>query len=189
MTGVTNATADEATITVDVTPAAVPGARDLFVAGASRAKALAVFDSVDALRVTPTWAMARVGGAVFPKGLAQFEAHAYDNGADGKPDTPDDIDLGLVPAKWSLEEFAAIYDDDDLKFVGTIDGTTGVFTPNIDGPNPARKGSRNNIGDVYAVAVYTPDPVDGKAAKPLRARAHLLVTVPLYMRFEPTSSR
>ena len=58
-----------------------------------------------------------------------------------------------------------------------------MFTPNIDGPNPARKGSRNNIGDVYAVAVYTPDPVDGKAAKPLRARAHLLVTVPLYMRW------
>ena len=50
VTGVANATADEATITVDVTPAAAPGARDLFVAGASRAKALAVFDSVDALQ-------------------------------------------------------------------------------------------------------------------------------------------
>jgi quinohemoprotein amine dehydrogenase len=189
VTGVSNAAADEATITVEVTPAAVPGARDLFVAGASRAKALAVYDSVDALRVTPAWAMARVGGVVFPKALAQFEARAFDNGADGKPDTPDDIDLGLVPARWSLEEFAAIYDDDDVKFVGTIDATTGRFTPSIDGPNPARKGSRNNIGDVYAVAVYTPDGVGGKPAKPLRARAHLLVTVPLYMRFEPTSGR
>jgi hypothetical protein len=32
--------------------------------------------------------------------------------------------------------------------------------------------------------------VDGKPAKPLRARGHLLVTVPLYMRWEePGSSR
>ena len=57
-----------------------------------------------------------------------------------------------MPATWSLEEFAAIYDDDDVKFVGEIDAKTGRFTPNIDGPNPARRGSRNNIGDVYAVA-------------------------------------
>ena len=189
VTGVSNATTEEATITVNVTPAAVAGARDLFVAGASRSKALAIFDSIDGLRVTPAWAMARIGGSVFPKALAQFEAHAFDNGADGKPDTPDDIDLGLVPATWTLEEFAAIYEDDDLKYVGAIDAKTGLFTPNIDGPNPARRGSRNNIGDVYAVAVYTPESVDGKPAKALRARGHLLVTVPLYMRFEPTSGR
>jgi len=189
VTSVANVTADEATITVDVTAGAVPGMRDLFVAGASRPRALAVFDSIDAIRVTPTWAMARVGGGVFPKGLAQFEARAYDNGADDRPDTPDDIDLGLVPATWSLEEFAAIYGDDDVKFVGTIDPKSGLFTPNVDGPNPARSGSRNNIGDVYAVAVYTPESVDGKPVKALRARGHLLVTVPLYMRFEPNSGR
>ena len=118
-------------------------------------RAAAIYDSVDALKVTPAWAMARVGGAVFPKALAQFEARAFDNGPDNRPDTPDDIDLGLVPATWSLEEFAATYDDDDVKFVGTIDAKTGLFTPNVDGPNPARRGSRNNIGDVYAVATYT----------------------------------
>jgi quinohemoprotein amine dehydrogenase len=176
--------ADELVISVDVSATAPPGMRDLFVAGAARSKALAVYDSLDAIKVTPTWAMARVGGAVFPRGLAQFEARAFDNGADGKPDTPDDIDLGLVPATWSLEEYAATYDDDDVKFVGTIDAKTGRFTPNVDGPNPARRGSRNNIGDVYAVATYTPEAADGKTAKPLRARGHLLVTVPLYMRWE-----
>jgi quinohemoprotein amine dehydrogenase len=136
------------------------------------------------LKVTPAWAMARVGGAAFPKALAQFEARAFDNGPDNRPDTPDDIDLGLVPVTWSLEEFAATYDDDDVKFVGTIDAKTGLFTPNVDGPNPARKGSRNNIGDVYAVATYTAEPMTGAAAKTLRARAHLLVTVPLYMVWE-----
>jgi quinohemoprotein amine dehydrogenase len=71
-----------------------------------------------------------------------------------------------------------------VKFVGTIHPTTGLFTPNVDGPNPKRTGSRNNVGDVYAVATYTPEPVGDAAAKTLRARAHLLVTVPLYMIWE-----
>ncbi|MBA3272147.1 MAG: quinohemoprotein amine dehydrogenase subunit alpha, partial [Acidobacteria bacterium] len=126
----------------------------------------------------------------FPKALAQFEARAFDNGPDDRPDTADDIDLGIVPATWSIEEFAATYDDDDVKFVGQIDGKSGLFTPNVDGPNPARRGSGNNIGDVYAVATFTPEVMAGKPAKTLRARGHLLVTVPLYMRWEdPRTSR
>jgi quinohemoprotein amine dehydrogenase len=185
VTSVVASTPEEAMITVNVTGTASPGSRDLFVAGASRPKAVAVYNSIDNLKVSPSWTMARVGGDVFPKALAQFEARAFDNGADGKPDTGDDIDLGLVSATWSLEEFTAIYGDDDLKYVGEIDPWSGRFIPNIDGPNPERKGSRNNVGDVYAVATYTPPGADGKSSKPLRARAHLLVTVPLYMRFEP----
>jgi quinohemoprotein amine dehydrogenase len=180
----TTVAGDIATVTVDVAKTAVPGGRDLFVGGASRAKALAVYDSVDGIKVSPNWAMARVGGVTFPKGLAQFEARAFDSGPDNRADTPDDIDLGLVSASWALEEFAATYDDDDVKFVGTIDKASGLFTPNVEGPNPQRRGSRNNIGDVYVVATYTPEASDGKPAKTLRARTHLLVTVPLYMRFE-----
>lgn len=175
---------DTATIAVDVAANSAVGMRDVFVAGASRSKALAVYDRVDGIKVTPAWAMARVGGVTFPKALAQFEAHAFDNGADGRPDTPDDVDLGIVDATWALEEFAATYDDDDIKFVGQIDKTSGLFTPAVDGPNPSRKGERNNVGDVYVVATYTPEAADGKPAKPLRARGHLLVTVPLYMRWE-----
>jgi quinohemoprotein amine dehydrogenase len=185
VTRVSGITPDEATITVDVAATASPGVRDAFVGGGSRSKALAVYDSIDGLKVTPAWAMARVGGVGFPKSLSQFEANAFDSGPDGRLDTPDDIDLGLVPATWALEEYAATYDDDDVKFVGELDAKTGLFTPNVDGPNPARRGSRNNIGDVYAVATYTPESSDGKPAKTLRARAHLLVTVPLYMRWEP----
>ena len=171
-------------MSVDVAATAAIGARDVFVAGSSYPKGVAVYDSIDAIKVTPAWAMARVGGVTFPKALAQFEARAFDHGADNRPDTPDDVDLGLVDATWSLEEFAATYDDDDIKFVGEINKSTGRFTPNIEGPNTARKGSRNNIGDVYVVAVHTPAAADGKPGKPLRARAHLLVTVPLYMRWE-----
>ena len=55
-------------------------------------------------------------------------------------------------------------------------GRPWLFTPSGDGPNPKRAGNRNNVGDVWVVAeLATPDP------RPLRARAHLLVTVPLYM--------
>jgi quinohemoprotein amine dehydrogenase len=183
---VVSVTPDVAAVVVDVASGAAIGMRDLFVAGSSRPKALAVFDRIDSIKVKPDWAMARVGGGEFPKMLAQFEAWAFQNGVDGRPDTPDDINLGLVDASWSMEEYAATYDDDDIKFVGTLDAVTGRFTPNVDGPNPNRKGSRNNIGDVWVVAKYTPDADAGKPATTLRARAHLLVTVPLYMRFDPT---
>ena len=62
-------------------------------------------------------------------------------------------------------------------FVGTID-QNGLFTPSVDGPNPKRSGNRNNVGDVWVVAELAPATA---TMKPLRARAHLLVTVPLYM--------
>lgn len=183
---VISATPDVATVAVDVAKDAAPGARDLFVAGSSRSKALAVYDKIDTIKVKPDWAMARVGGETFPKMFAQFEAWGYSNGADGKPDSADDIELGLVDAAWSMEEFAAIYNDDDIKFVGTLNEATGRFTPNVEGPNPARAGSRNNIGDVWVVAKVTGDAVDGKPAPTIRARAHLLVTVPLYVVFDPS---
>jgi quinohemoprotein amine dehydrogenase len=186
---VVSATPDLATVSVDVAATAAPGARDLFVAGASRPKALAVYDKIDTIKVKPDWAMARVGGVTFPKMLAQFEAWGYSNGADGKPDSPDDIELGIVDAAWSMEEYAATYNDDDIKFVGTLNEATGRFTPNIEGPNPARSGQRNNVGDVWIVAKVLGDSIGGKPATTLRARAHLLVTVPLYMRFDPSRER
>jgi quinohemoprotein amine dehydrogenase len=190
---VSSSAPDSATVVVDVAATAAIGARDLFVAGASKPKALAVFDKIDTIKVKPDWAMARVGGATFPKMIAQFEAWAFQNGVDGRPDTADDINLGLVDAAWSLEEYAATYDDDDIKFVGTLDAVTGRFTPNVDGPNPQRKGERNNIGDVWVVAKYAdagagkPAATSGTPAATIRARAHLLVTVPLYMRFDPAT--
>ena len=184
---IVNVTPDVATVSVDVAATAAVGIRDVFVAGASKPRALAVYDRIDTIKVKPDWAMARVGGGTFPKMLAQFEAWAYQNGADGKPDTPDDVNLGLVDAAWGMEEYAVTYDDDDIKFVGALDATTGKFTPNVDGPNPQRRGSRNNIGDVWVVAKHTTEAAGSKPANTIRARAHLLVTVPLYMRFDPTA--
>jgi quinohemoprotein amine dehydrogenase len=166
-------------VEVDVAAGAAVGRRDLFAGGTMHRGALAVYDRVDYIKVTPNWNMARVGGAAFPKMFAQFEAVAYHHGPDGKPDTPDDVSLGVVPAKWTTEEYTATFEDDDRAFVGTLEPATGLFTPAEDGPNPKRSGNRNNIGDVWVVAAYTPS-----GGTPLRARAHLIVTVPLYMRWD-----
>lgn len=168
------------TVRIRVDSAAVIGARDGFVAGAPLRRAVVVYDTVSRIEVTPAAGMARVGGARFPKQYAQFEVTAWHDGPDGKPGTPDDLDLGPVDVTWSLEEYGVTYDDDDLRFVGGIDAT-GLFTPALDGPNPGRSGMRNNIGDVWVVATWQPS----GAARPMRARAHLVVTVPLYMRWEP----
>lgn len=178
VTNVTNAGPTAVTLQVAVAPDAVAGPRDLSLGGTVRPAALTVFDKIDGIQVLPRAGLARVGGVVFPKQFQQFEVMAYANGPDGKADTADDVPLGLVDAKWSLEEYPATLNDDDVKFVGAID-QHGLFTPNNDGPNPDRKGNRNNVGDVWVVATYTPD----GAKEPLRARAHLLVTVPLFMRW------
>jgi quinohemoprotein amine dehydrogenase len=167
---------------VTVAPDAPDGPRDVFVAGSRVPAAFAVYHKVDYIKVEPQAGMARVGGARMPKQLQQFETIAWTNGADGKPGTKDDIALGLADVEWTIEEYTATFDDDDKAFVGTID-RGGLFTPAEDGPNPKRSRNRNNVGDVWAVATLTSF---GGAAlpSPIRARAHLLVTVPLYMRWE-----
>jgi len=180
VTRLVRVTPEMLSVQVDVGADAQVGARDLFVAGIIERSATVVFDKVDFIKVTPPWNMARVGGVAFPKMLAQFEAVGFQNGPDGKPDTKDDLNLGRVDATWAVEEYTATYDDDDRSFVGKIDPATGVFTPADEGPNAARSGNRNNIGDVWVVASHTP----AAGGTPLRARAHLLVTVPLYMRWD-----
>jgi quinohemoprotein amine dehydrogenase len=172
---------DELVVRVRVDSSAGAGARDLFVAGAALRNAVVVYHRVDRIRVSPQAGMARVGGIQFPKQYARFEAIGYLNGPDLKPETADDIEVGPVAVTWSIEEYGVTYRDDDVAYVGTIDAS-GLFTPNVDGPNTKRAGNRNNIGDVWVVATHQPA---GTGARPLRARAHLVVTVPLYMRWEP----
>ena len=178
---VVRATPDEVVLRLGVDSTAAIGARDLYVAGAALRGAAVVYDRISRIKVTPNAGMARVGGVAFPKQFQQFDAVAYHNGVDGRPDTDDDVEIGPVPVSWSLEEYGVTFDDDDIRFVGAID-QRGLFTPAADGPNPKRSGNRNNIGDVWVVATYAPG---GRDARPLKARAHLLVTVPLYLRWEP----
>jgi quinohemoprotein amine dehydrogenase len=166
-------------VEVTVAPDAPMGSRDLVIGGAVTPRALAIYDRVDYIKISPAWNMARVGGVAFPKMFSQFEATAFSHGPDGKPETSDDVAVGPVDATWTIEEYTATFDDDDIKFVGEIGPTTGLFTPALDGPNPERSGNRNNVGDVWVVGTHKR--ADGT---PLRARAHLIVTVPLYMRWD-----
>jgi quinohemoprotein amine dehydrogenase len=179
---VVSATPRDLAVELEVAATATTGPRDLTVAGSVLPKALIVYDHIDGIRVTPDAGMARVGGVVFPKGFQTFEAVAFHNGPDGKPNTKDDWNLGRVDAKWSVEEYSATFGDDDLKWVGALD-SNGRFTPNVDGPNPERSGNRNNVGDIWVIADYTPE-----GGKPMRARAFLLVTVPIYMNWFNTEA-
>ena len=177
-------TPETLTVEVAVAPSAVPGQRDLAVRRAVLTGAVAVYDKIDYLKVLPEAALARLGGTTHPKGYQQFEARAFHRGADQKPNTPDDVDLGPVEVDWSVEEFFAVYGDDDKDFVGSL-SPTGLFTPALEGPNPKRKFSRNNYGDVWVVA--TCQPKTGETArhgKPATGRAHLVVTIPLYVRWD-----
>jgi quinohemoprotein amine dehydrogenase len=170
---------DLLTVDVDVAATARPGPRDLSFGGSTISTPVVVYTKIDNIKVVPVAGLARVGGVRFPNRPEQFEARGVSYGADGKPNTPDDLDLGPVNVRWSLEEYTATFRDDDLQFVGEI-AQSGLFTPNVEGPNPKRSGNRNNIGDVWVVATYSATGADGPA-KPVKARAHLLVTVPLYM--------
>jgi len=170
---------DVLTIELEVAADARIGPRDLSLSGSTKSSAVVVYATIDGIKVVPQAGLARVGGVAFPARPEQFEARAYSNGPDGRSGTADDLDLGPVDARWSLEEYTATFKDDDIQFVGEL-SQSGLFSPNIDGPNPKRSGNRNNVGDVWVVAAHMPAGADA-SAKPLRARAHLLVTVPIYL--------
>jgi len=174
--------ADRITVEVDVAQGVMPGKRDVAVQRSVAPAAFAVYDKVDYIKVAPEWAMARLGGGgSHPKGHQQFEAIAYNRGTDNKPNTPDDVNLGPVDAEWSMQEFFSNIGDDDKGFIGAL-SPTGLFTPAIEGPNRERKFGRNNHGDVWVVATYKPK--DQPETKPLVARSYLIVTVPLYVRWD-----
>ena len=162
---------------VAVDAAAEPGVRAITIPGVSSKLSLAVYKTIDYIRLSPEHGFARPGGGRAPKIFQQFEVSGYTNGADGKKGTADDVHLGRVtPVKWNVEEYVKRMNDDDIKFVGTLDDA-GLFTPALDGPNPQRHMSEGNVGDVWVEAWYRPE----GAKRPMGARAHLLVMPPRFL--------
>jgi quinohemoprotein amine dehydrogenase len=178
-----------ATIALQVNPNLASGIRDISLGRSTAERAIAIYDKIAYIKTLPDASMARLGGTVAAKQYAQFEAIAYAAGPDGKPQTADDIPLGPVPAHWSMSEFVSTPEDDDVKFVGSI-SDAGMFTPNLEGPNPERQKQANNFptnnwGDVWIEASY--EPSGGTAMK---ARSYLVVTIPVYVRYDqPEVSR
>ncbi len=156
------------------------GARQARIRGVDGEQSLAVYDTVDYIRLSPEQAFSRPGGIRTPKIFQQFEAVGYTNGPDGRKGTDDDMKLGRVgPVTWKLNEYVQRVNDDDVRFVGAMDAH-GLFTPAEDGPNPERHLQQGNVGDVWVEAWYQPN----GARRPMGARAHLLV-MPAKYNFQP----
>ncbi|HHW37500.1 MAG TPA: quinohemoprotein amine dehydrogenase subunit alpha [Bacillales bacterium] len=136
--------------------------------------ALNVFEKVEHVKVTPEFGLARLAydGR---KQSVQFEAIAYTNGKDGKPNTDDDVEIGPVNANWNLQEYKLMgIEDEDIKYVGSLNATSGLFIPSDGGPNVKREWNTNNSGNVTVIATYT-DPVTGGKVV---GETFLYVTIP-----------
>jgi quinohemoprotein amine dehydrogenase len=123
--------------------------------GKASGGSLALYDNIAAVRVPPEFAVARIGGNGTPtaKVEARFDAEAWAAGADGKAGTKDDFRIGVMPATWSVEPFdETAAHEEDVKFAGLMNASTGVFIPGDAGPNPARRMSASNVGNLKVVA-------------------------------------
>ena len=110
----------------------------------------------------------------------------------GKRDTPQDRSLRGIEG-WNdvlgVRVLEAVFVDDDAvrdddkSFVGEL-SQSALFTPSFEGPNPKRRFSRNNYGDVWVVA--TAKDAKDKFGRPLVGKAYLVVTVPTYRRWDQT---
>ncbi len=150
------------------------GPTTLQVGSARLSNALAVYERIDALEVFPAYTVARVGGegASTAKQHAAFVAYGIDAGADGQLNTADDIKLGPVDSDWHVEPWDEVAErDGDVKYAGRMNSDSGIFTPAAAGPNPQRKQSTNNAGNLRVVATSS------TGGKPVSASAHLIVTV------------
>jgi len=161
-------TASEVIVEVDVAADTPLGKRDVAFKGSVLPGALAIYDRVDYVKVTPESALATFGDATHPRGYQQFEAIGYQRGADGKLHTADDVELGPVEAAWSLEVFY-VAEGASTDFVGKV-SPTGLLTPAA--PSPG-----NNF-DVWVVATAKNE--KDQNGKPLVGKCYLVVTVPSY---------
>ncbi|MEH6470342.1 MAG: quinohemoprotein amine dehydrogenase subunit alpha [Halopseudomonas sp.] len=169
--------ADRVSVVAEASNNATLGAHPISI-GQAKGVALAVYDQLARVEVMPNESIARVGGngGKLAKQKVAFRAVGYAAGNDGQPGTDDDLRLGYMPASWSLKAFDEVAEhDNDLKYAGAIDPSTGVFIPGDAGPNPARKMSTNNVGQLAVVATVK----DGE--QQVSGDNHLLVTVPTFM--------
>ncbi|WP_151702904.1 quinohemoprotein amine dehydrogenase subunit alpha [Nitrincola alkalilacustris] len=138
---------------------------------------LAVYEQVARVDVLPQDAVARIGGGgMMAKVRTAYRVVGYSAGPDGIPGTEDDLRLGYMPASWQIlpADEEAEHDQDHI-YAGEIDAN-GIFTPGIDGPNPERRMSANNVGRLTVVATVT----DGEEV--VEGSGNLLVSVPDFVR-------
>jgi len=163
-----SSTAHEIVAEMDVAADAALGKRNVAVLSATLPGALAIYDRVDYVKVTPESAMAAFGDDSRPRGFQQFEAIGYQRGPDGKLHTADDLELGPVDADWSMEVFYEV-DHSKSGLVGKV-SATGFFTPAAESPNANY--------DVWVIATAKNE--SNKDGKPLVGKGYVVVTIPSY---------
>lgn len=152
---------------------AAVGPRTVKVGYYEASSALTVYNSIDAVKVEPAYAIARVGGnGTTPPVKATFEAVAYAAGPDGVAGNEDDVLIGSMPATWSVAPFDDVSAQlEDVKFAGAMDAASGLFTPAEAGLNPARPYSTNNAGNLKVIGTVN----DGTQS--VSGEGQLIVTV------------
>lgn len=167
---IASSSAQEIVADVEVAPGAQPGKRDVILrgAGSALAGAIAVYDRIDYLKVTPESAMASFGDPAHPRGFQQFEAIGYQRGPDGMVHTADDLDLGPVKVSWALQVFHAP-DGSSADVVGKM-SPSGLLSPSTINPNINY--------DTWAIATAEND--RGANGELLVGKAYVVVTVPTY---------
>lgn len=136
--------------------------------GAVEGGNLAVYRDIAEVKVVPAFSVARVGdnGGSTPKVQGRLDAEAWGRDAAGKP-----YRIGIFPASWSVAPFdERAAEDEDVKYAGIMH-KDGVFLPGDAGPNPARKMSTNNAGNLKVIAQVD----DG--GTPRQGEGQLIVTV------------
>jgi quinohemoprotein amine dehydrogenase len=160
--------ASEIIVEVDVAPRAPVGKRKIALRRSVLPNAVAVFEHVDYIKVTPESSLAAFGDPTRPRGYQQFEAIGCLNGPDGKRHSDDDVELGPVDVTWSIKIF---YESDGRTDSVGVMSPTGLFVPNANSP-------KNNF-DVWVIAeAKTDKDPDGQ---PLVGKGYLVVTVPFYV--------
>lgn len=163
-----SSTPGEIVAEVDVAADALSGKRDVSFRSSTLERAVAIYDRIDYVKVTPESSLATFGDQTYARGFQQFEAIGYHRGADGRPHTADDLELGPLPVTWSMEVFYEI-DPNTNDRVGTV-SSTGFFTPAAANPG-------NNY-DVWIIATAKTEKATN--GKPLVGKGYLVVTVPSY---------
>ena len=162
------ATAEQMQVRVKVAANAELGAHDVRV-GKAKGAELAVYQQIDSIKVVPDYVIARVGGngGTVEKVEGRFDAEAWAVNAKGKA-----YRVGVVPATWSVDAWdAKAVAAEDVRFAGTMDAQTGVFTPAGAGPNPERKMMASNVGNLKVIAKVKHED------KTHEGEGHLVVTV------------
>ena len=166
--GIVSNTASEVVAEVDVAANAPLGKRSVAFRGLAGTAAIAIYDRIDYIKVSPDSAVSAFSDRTRQKGYMQFDAIGYQRGSDGKSHTPDDVALGPVDVTWAIQVFHA---DDGASgdFVGAVN-PSGLFTPAADPPD-------NNF-DVWVVATASRE--KDQNGTPLVGKSYMVVTLPTY---------